>query len=288
MGIELNKCHNLDNLKGMNLLPDSFIDLTVTSPPYDDIKEVLSIKDNQVKRKYLTSSVLRDYKGYSWDIQAIAKELYRVTKEGGIVVWVMNDPVVKGSESLSSAYTRLIFQDAGFFTHDTMIYEKNNFSNPSSNRYHQIFEYMFIFSKGKPKTFNALKDRENKYAGSTNWSVNSTRQKDGAMKERKKKIYTDLGMRFNIWRYTTSYGFAGDKDAYKHPAVFPEKLSEDHILSWSNEGDTVLDIFGGSGTTGKMAAKNKRDYILFDLSKEYCDMAEIRIKKEINKPKPLF
>lgn len=256
--LELNKIYCGDNLTLIKQLDENSIDLTVTSPPYDN---------------------LRDYKGYSWDFEELAKELYRVTKQGGVIVWVVGDATVNGSETGTSFKQALYFKEIGFNLHDTMIYEKNNFSNPSKNRYHQIFEYMFILSKGKLKTFNALKDKLNRYAGSRCWSQNSIRQKDGSMKKTDKIIYNDYGMRYNIWKYVTSYGFSGDKEAYKHPAVFPEQLANDHIISWSNENDIVLDPFMGSGTTAKMAILNKRNYIGFELSQEYCDIAIERIGK---------
>lgn len=258
--IELNKIYNCDNIQGMkDFVPDESIDLTVTSPPYDN---------------------LRDYKGYVFDFENVAKELYRVTKQGGVVVWVVGDATVNGSESGTSFKQALYFKETGFNLHDTMIYQKSNFANPSSTRYHQIFEYMFIFTKGKIKTFNPIKDKVNSCAGETNWGKNSHRQKDGSQTISDKKIYNEFGMRLNVWLYNTAYGFnSKDKEAHKHPAIFPEKLANDHIISWSNEGDVVLDCFMGSGTTAKMAMVNKRNYIGFEISKEYCDLAEKRLEE---------
>jgi len=238
-------------------MPSESIDLTVTSPPYNE---------------------LRDYNGYEFDFEAIANELYRVTKKGGVVVWVVGDATIDGSETGTSFKQALYFKDIGFNLHDTMIYEKNNFSNPSSNRYHQIFEYMFVLSKGRPKTFNPIKDKINKCAGETAWGRNTVRQKDGSLIERGKKIIPEVGMRNNIWKYIVGKGF-GQKDdlAYKHPATFPEKLAEDHIISWSNEGDVVLDPMCGRGTTCKMAKKLNRKYIGIDISEEYCELARLRV-----------
>jgi site-specific DNA-methyltransferase (adenine-specific) len=230
-----------DCLEVMKSLPEASIDLTVTSPPYDN---------------------LRTYNGYSFDFEGIAKELYRVTKDGGVVVWVVGDATINGSETGTSFKQALYFKEIGFNLHDTMIYQKNNFSNPSSNRYHQIFEFMFVFSKGKPKSFNPIKDRKNVCAGESNWGANKARQKDGSFKERPKKIVSEYGMRYNIWEFMTSKGFATkDNFAYSHPAIFPEKVAYDHIVSWSNEGDTVLDCFLGSGTTGKMAKQLNRRFV---------------------------
>jgi site-specific DNA-methyltransferase (adenine-specific) len=246
-----------DCLEIMKSLPDASIDLTVTSPPYDN---------------------LRTYNGYSFDFEGIAKELYRVTKDGGVVVWVVGDATINGSETGTSFKQALYFKEIGFNLHDTMIYQKNNFANPSSNRYHQIFEFMFILSKGKPKSFNPIKDRKNVCAGESNWGANKARQKDGSFKERPKKIVSEYGMRYNIWEFMTSKGFATkDNFAYSHPAIFPEKVAHDHIISWSNEGDTVLDCFLGSGTTGKMANQLNRKFIGIEISQEYLEIAKGRI-----------
>jgi site-specific DNA-methyltransferase (adenine-specific) len=249
--------HLGDCLEVMKQIPDKSVDLTVTSPPYDN---------------------LRTYNGYSFDFEGIAKELYRVTKDGGVVVWVVGDATINGSETGTSFKQALYFKEIGFNLHDTMIYQKNNFANPSSNRYHQIFEFMFILSKGKPKSFNPIKDRKNVCAGESNWGANKARQKDGSFKERPKKIVSEYGMRYNIWEFMTSKGFATkDNFAYSHPAIFPEKVAYDHIISWSNEGDTVLDCFLGSGTTGKMANQLNRKFIGIEISQEYLEIAKGRI-----------
>jgi len=252
---ELNKCYNESNLVTMAKMPDNFIHLTVTSPPYDG---------------------LRTYNGYSFQFEDIAKELFRVTKNGGVVVWVVGDSTIEGSESGTSFKQALFFKECGFNLHDTMIYQKANFSNPSVSRYHQIFEYMFVFVKGKIKTFNPLVDRKNI---TLNGSVgrNTQRQKDGSFKELKRKTNSEYGMRYNIWRMKT----AGQENMGKslpHPAMFPEQLANDHILSWSNEGDLVYDCFMGSGTVAKMAIIHKRKWIGSEISKEYCDIIEQRIK----------
>jgi site-specific DNA-methyltransferase (adenine-specific) len=234
----------------MARIDDGSIDLTVTSPPYDN---------------------LRSYNGYSFDFEAVAKELYRITKDGGVVVWVVGDATIDGSETGTSFRQALFFKEIGFNLHDTMIYQKHNFSNPSSNRYHQIFEYMFVFSKGKPKTFNALKDRPNVEAGKIgSWGKNTSRQVDGTMVERKRKVNTEFGMRYNIWRIKTEM-------KPLHPAPFPEELARDHVLSWSNPGDIVYDPFIGSGTTAKVAIETDRKYLGSEISSEYWEIAQKRI-----------
>lgn len=255
--MELNKVYNADCAEFMTTVMDeSSVDLTVTSPPYDQI---------------------RDYKGYKFDFAKTANGLLRVTKKGGVVVWVVGDQTINGGESGTSFRHALYFMGIGFTLHDTMIYEKANFSMPQKNRYHQIFEYMFVFSKGKPKTFNPIIDRKNVWVGYTNLGQNSVRLQDGSMHALKHgKPIGEFGKRFNIWRMNT----IGQENMCKknpHPAMFPSALARDHIISWSNEGDTVFDPFLGSGTTAIEAKKLKRNYIGVDISKEYCEMAEKRI-----------
>lgn len=262
----VNKIINEDSEKGLKNLPPNSIDLTVTSPPYDDI---------------------RDYKGYNFSesvLTTIITELYRVTKSGGVVVWVVGDSTKDGSESGNSFRQALKFMEAGFKLHDTMIYEKNTSSFPAKrtgNRYTQIFEYMFVFCKDKIKTAHMICDKANKWAGHTNWGKNTNRLKNGELQETSDiKPVPDFSPRNNIWRYNVGKGFnSSDKESHEHPAIFPEQLAEDHILSWSNEDDIILDPFSGSGTTCKMAKKNKRKFIGIDISEEYCKLAEKIIAK---------
>ena len=246
-----------DSAEVLKTFPDACIDLTVTSPPYDN---------------------LRTYNGFTFDFETIAHELFRVTKAGGVVVWVVGDATANGSETGTSFRQALYFMQCGFNLHDTMIYEKAGCAFPSSNRYNQIFEYMFIFSKDKPKTSNLIKDKKNKWAGQSTFGNSSNRQKDGTIKSFGKRIIKDVGLRNNIWRYANGNGFGQkDKSAYSHPATFPEQLANDHILSWSNEGDTVLDCFCGSGTTPKMARLANRHYVGIETSAEYVELANKRI-----------
>lgn len=243
--------------------PDDCVDLTVTSPPYDD---------------------LRDYKGYSLSIQEVISQLFRVTKKGGIVVWIVGDATVKGSETGTSFRQALHFIEAGFRLHDTMIYEKNTSSFPArrdGNRYTQIFEYMFVFSKGAPKSASLLCDKPNKWAGWTNWGKNTSRKKNGQLEATTDiKPVPEFSPRNNIWKYTVGKGFnSSDKESHEHPAIFPEQLAEDHILSWSVAGDVVLDPFCGSGTTCKIAKKNGRRYVGIDISETYCTLARKIVSK---------
>jgi site-specific DNA-methyltransferase (adenine-specific) len=245
-------------LNTLRSLPDNYIDLTITSPPYDN---------------------LRDYHGYTFDFENIAKELYRITKNGGVIVWIVGDATIKGSETGTSFKQALYFKELGFNLYDTMIYEKTGLPFPSKVRYLQCFEYMFVFSKGKPKTINLIEDRINTTAGQVRES-RKYRSKDGSFIKGSNKPIKEKGIRVNIWKYQTGqYKSTKDLIAFKHPATFPEKLAEDHILSWSNENDIILDCFMGSGTTGKMAVLNNRNFIGIEISTEYFKIAEDRIKK---------
>lgn len=251
-GIELNRIYQRDCLEGMRMIPDDSIDLTVTSPPYDN---------------------LRNYNGYSFDFEGIAQELFRVTKPGGVVVWVVGDATVKGSETGTSFRQALYFKEIGFNLHDTMIYQKNSYPFPPSNRYYQQYEYMFVLSKGAPKTSNLQK------CESKGLKRKSTqRNKDGTTTS-----FTSDGNKTrimdNVWSLDVGYmRTTKDKFAYKHPAMFPEELAERHILTWSNPGDVVLDVFIGSGTTAKMALLNNRKFTGFEISSEYIEIANKRIE----------
>jgi len=250
-----NKIIQGDCLEVMKTLEDKSVDMVLTSPPYDN---------------------LRDYKGYTFDFEGIAKELFRIVKDGGVVVWVVGDATIKGSETGTSFKQALYFKDIGFNLHDTMIYEKST-TLPciGAKRYYQIFEYMFILSKGNPKTFNPM-EVESTRSGFLDKTGH--RRKDGTgfldyKGERKKNRRL-----FNVWRYAVGLGgTTNDKIAFQHPAIFPEKLAEDHILSWSNEGDTILDPMAGSGTTLKMAKKNNRNYIGIEISPEYIEIINKRL-----------
>ena len=256
--------YNGDCLELMKNIPDGSVDLTVTSPPYDN---------------------LRTYNGNidQWNFEkfkAIAKELYRVTADGGLVVWIVADATIKGSETGTSFRQALHFMDCGFNLHDTMIWEKPTFTATGAlkTRYAQVFEYMFVFTKGKIKTFNPIKDRRNVHSGAKR--SGTIRQKNGDFRPlaNKGKPIDEYGQRFNVWRRDTVRG----KERCGHPAPFPEQLANDHIISWSNEGDTILDCFMGSGTTGKMAVLNNRNFIGIELDKGYFDIAEKRINEAQN------
>ena len=257
--MQLNTIYCENNIETMGKMPDNFIDLTVTSPPYDQ---------------------LRTYNGYSFDFESVAKELYRVTKQGGVVVWVVGDATVDGSESGTSFKQALYFKEIGFNLHDTMIYMKDN-PPPvgGKNRYYQAFEYMFILSKGSPKTFNPIvEERRNKWNDKRTVRTRPvTRNKAGVFTEKTVMMEGNVKIQ-NVWSYVVGGGSVSEEMfAHEHPAIFPEAMCRDHIISWSNESDLIYDPFMGSGTTAKMAILNNRNYIGSEISQEYCDIAIKRI-----------
>ena len=242
-------------MEGFKLLDENCIDLTVTSPPYDNL------------RKY----------NNKFDFENVAKQLFRVTKLGGVVVWVVADKTLSGSESGTSFRQALFFKEIGFNLHDTMIYMSDK-PPLTHNRYEQKFEYMFVFLKGKPKTFNPIKEKC-KYVGSDKRARTFRQTGDELQETHLKNKVNKEKIKGNVWYFSTGFNKSTkDKIAFKHPAIFPEKLAEDHILSWSNENDIVLDPFMGSGTTAKMSIINNRKYIGFEIEKKYCDISEERLK----------
>lgn len=255
--IKTNIIHNENCLDTMSKLPNCSIDLVVTSPPYEDIRE---------------------YYGYYYNFNKTADELYRVIKDNRIIVWIVGDIVKNGSKELYPFNQAIYFKNIGFKIYDIIIYNKNSFLKFNS-RYTPAYEYMFILSKGKPNVTNILKtDRvDQRY---TNKPKKFTRRNKNGVTIHKianaKNNYVNMT---NVWKFTVGYNNSTkDKIAFKHSAIFPEKLCERHILSWSNEGDIVYDCFMGSGTTAKMCILNNRKYIGSEISKEYCSIAEKRIE----------
>lgn len=256
--LNVNQVYCGDCAEVMKQIDDNSVDLTVTSPPYDN---------------------LRTYNGYVFNFEAIAQQLWRVTKPGGVVVWVVGDETIDGSETCTSDIQKLYFKMLGFNVHDTMIYAKHAIAHdPRNKRYKQIVEYMFVFSKGNPKTYNEIKDMPVKLPGKK-FSKMTRRKEDGSM-----RVYRDFASnderqaRGNIWFYATGNNLTTkDRIAFSHPAQFPEALARDHIISWSNPGDIVLDPMCGSGTTLKMAVEQGRDYIGIDTSEEYCQLSRQRV-----------
>lgn len=245
-----------DNKEVINTIPDNSVDMVLTSPPYDNLR---TYKDAPV---------------WTWeDFKSLANGLYRVLKQGGVIVWVVGDATIDGSETGTSFRQALYFKEIGFNIHDTMLYKKINFMPQNNNRYEQEFEYMFIFSKGKPKTFNPIKI-PCKYGGQFSFGVTTFIQPNGSVRKLEKHQVKDTKYHGNIWEYRTGSLVTNNT---KHPAVFPDELCRDMIVSWSNEGDTVLDPFMGSGTSGKIANLLKRNYIGIEISPEYYEVADNNI-----------
>jgi len=246
-----------DCLEVMKTVPDGTVDLTVTSPPYDNLRTYNG--NNALWGEHVWKSVIQD--------------LFRLTKDGGVVVWVVGDATIKGSETGTYFKQALYFKEIGFNLHDTMIWEKDAPQFPDHKRYGQVFEYMFVFSKGEPKALNRIQDRKNKSFGRKVTGTN--RQSDGSTKRAScyGQAIKEFGIRFNVWKLPNTKG----NHKTGHPATFPEPLANDHIITWSNEGDTVLDPFMGSGTTGKMAKQLNRNFIGIELDPTYFDIAKQRI-----------
>ena len=252
--IETRKIYQENCIETLRRMPDDVIDMTITSPPYDD---------------------LRDYNGYHFPVEEIAAGLFAKTKPGGVVIWVVGDRTLNGDETLSSFRHAFAFKDAGFRVHDTMIYAKNNpIPSDCGKRYRQCFEYMFCFSKGQPETFNPImqpikQEKAFKSFRITKVGRNDLAHDHIAPKERKVN---------NIFFYNVGTSSSKDKIAFEHPAIFPEQLAEDQISTWTNKGDLVYDCFMGSGTTAKAAIMLERDWIGSEISGEYVRLATARLR----------
>ncbi|MFN2501189.1 MAG: site-specific DNA-methyltransferase [Pyrinomonadaceae bacterium] len=253
--MESGRIYHENCLDTLARMPGDVIDMTITSPPYDD---------------------LRDYNGYHFPLEQIAEALFQKTKPGGVVIWVVGDRTVNGDETLTSFRHALTFQEIGFKVHDTMIYAKNNpIPSDCGKRYRQAFEYMFCFSKGQPKTFNPIthpikQEKAFKSFRITKVGRNDLAHDHVAPKERKVN---------NIFFYNVGTSSSSDKIAFEHPAIFPERLVEDQISTWTNEGDLVYDCFMGSGTTAKIAHNLGRRWFGSEISGDYVRIALERIAK---------
>jgi site-specific DNA-methyltransferase (adenine-specific) len=262
MEIKIDNIYNCDCLEGMKAMADGSVDCVVTSPPYDNLRKYGGVAE-----------------GWNFDkFKAIAQQIARVLKQGGVCVWVVSDGVVNGSETGTSFRQALYFMECGLTLYDTMIWEKPSPQAPTEGRYYDVFEYMFIICKGKkPASLNFICDHKNVSAGTV-----STRETRSCAEDRKptdkKRVVKDYSRRFNVWQISRDNGGTG------HPAVFPFRLAHDHILSWSEVGGVVLDPFLGSGTTCVAALREHRHFLGFELNKEYFDIAQRRIALERQQP----
>lgn len=263
--MELGNIHHENCIETLARLADDTIDMTITSPPYDD---------------------LRSYNGYHFPVEEIGAGLFEKTKPGGVVIWVVGDKTVNGCETLTSFKHAFVFREAGFNVHDTMLYVKNNpIPSDCGPRYRQSFEYMFCFSKGKPKTFNPLTE-PTKSAGTKIKAFRITEVGRGNVPDEDigRKIKSERKVS-NIFTYNVGTSSSRDKIAFQHPAIFPEQLCEDQIRTWTNEGDIVYDPFMGSGTTAKIAHQLGREWFGSEISREYVDIANRRLAPYLDGPK---
>lgn len=256
---QIDKIYNCDCLEGMKHIPNASIDIVVTSPPYDNLRKYGGIGD-----------------GWNFDkFQAIAKELARILKDGGVIVWVVSDGVVDGSETGTSFRQALYFMELGLSLYDTMIWEKPSPQAPTEGRYYDVFEYMFVICKGqKPNALNFICDHKNLTAGSVSKRESRSCAEDRKDTGKMRAPRAEMSRRFNVWKVDRENNGSG------HPAILPEDLARAHIYTWSNPSDTVLDPFMGSGTTAVACIKEKRHFIGFELNKEYYDKACQRIDAE--------
>jgi site-specific DNA-methyltransferase (adenine-specific) len=261
--METNKIYNENCINTLKRVDNNYFDLILTSPPYDNLR------------------TYKDDVGLQWSyevFQPIARELFRTLKEGGVLVWVVGDATINGDETGSSFKQALYFKEIGFNLFDTMIYQKTGTPFPQKVRYNQVFEYMFVFSKGKPKTFNPIL-KPNKTAGATRKSRKFRNAEGDLVPGMGEKPIAEMGIDNNIWVIKNGmYKSTKDLVAFEHPAIFPEELAEKHIKSWSNEGDIVYDPFMGSGTTAKKSIELKRKFIGSEISEEYYQIAQKRIE----------
>lgn len=278
-----NRVYTGDNVELCYHLPPECVDLVVTSPPYD----LVEWRDGELITD--PSNGMRKYDGtYSWDFAKLARQLVRIIKPGGIIVWVVGDKSVDGSETGSSFVQALYFKSLGLRLHDTMIYHRTCLPL-THNRYEQHFEYMFVFSKGKPDTFNGQREPA-VHAGerqtlATNSATSSEARSRHGRNDKPEWRSRETRLMGNVWNFPGGMGLTTkDKYAFEHPAMFPEELARRHILSWSNPGDVVFDPFAGSGTTLKQSILLGRETLGFEINADYAKIAERRIQDALRQP----
>ena len=263
-----NQLYNEDCLITMGNMDNNSVDLTLTSPPYDDLRTYNEhVGGNKT-----------EFNGYSFPFENIARELFRVTKKGGVVVWVVGDATNKGSETGTSFRQALYFKECGFDLYDTMIYQKTGTPFPQKTRYNQTFEYMFVFSKGKPNTFNPIM-KKNVTAGAVRHSRKFRNPNGEMVPGFNGKPVNEYGIENNIWLIRNGMNKSTkDLVAFEHPAIFPEELAAKHIITWTKKDDLVYDPFMGSGTTAKMSILLERNWVGSELDSSYSDICNRRLQ----------
>lgn len=272
--VNYNQLYNEDCLTTMSNMDDNSIDLALTSPPYDDLRTYNEhVGGNKT-----------EFNGYSFPFEQIALELYRVTKKGGVVVWVVGDATNKGSETGTSFRQALFFKECGFDLYDTMIYQKTGTPFPQKTRYNQTFEYMFVFSKGKPNTFNPIM-KKNTTAGAVRHSRKFRNPNGEMVPGFNGKPVNEYGIENNIWLIKNGMNKSTkDLVAFEHPAIFPEELAAKHIITWTKKNDLVYDPFMGSGTTAKMSILLDRNWVGSELDSTYSEICNRRLSGIVKQP----
>jgi len=263
-----NQLYNEDCLITMGNIEDNSVDLTLTSPPYDDLRTYNEhVGGNKT-----------EFNGYSFPFENIARELFRITKKGGVVVWVVGDATNKGSETGTSFRQALYFKECGFDLYDTMIYQKTGTPFPQKTRYNQTFEYMFVFSKGKPNTFNPIM-KKNATAGAVRHSRKFRNPNGEMVPGFNGKPVNEYGIENNVWLIKNGMNKSTkDLVAFEHPAIFPEELAAKHIITWTKKDDLVYDPFMGSGTTAKMSILLERNWVGSELDSSYSEICNRRLQ----------
>lgn len=255
---ELNEIYCIDCVEGMKKIPDNSVDIVVTSPPYDGI---------------------RDYNGFNFDLHETGRGLIRILKEGGIVAMVIQDQTKNFGKTLTSFKTIIDWCDnIGFKLFECVIYRKHGSEGAWwTNRFRVDHEYMPIFLKGeKPQYFNKENLKVPSIHGGKVMTGSGSRRTDGKTNARVTRPINTMKCRGTIWNYL----MAGDKDPIKrqHPAPFPDQIPLDFIECFCPPGGVVLDPFMGSGSTAVAAKKLNRKYIGFDTSEEYIKIAHARLR----------
>jgi site-specific DNA-methyltransferase (adenine-specific) len=238
----------------------SGINGAITSPPYENLRAYGSAPP--------------------CDTFAVIREIAAVLGMGGVCMWNVADQVVNGGESGTSFKQALHAMDCGLRLHDTMIYCKEGVTFPDSNRYHPAFEYMFVFSKGVPRHFNGIADWRNKWGGSPMHGTDRQPSGDVTPINGIGRPVLSYGLRRNWWPLANAY--TGETKG--HPAPMPYEMAAGHVLTWTAPGDTVLDPFMGSGTTGIACARLGRRFVGIEIEPRYFDLACRRIERAERQP----